>query len=65
MKVGIVGTIIAAICCFTPVLVISFTTIGLSAWLVGLDYILLPALTLFVGLAVFAIFRNSRAPGDR
>ena len=41
---GIVGTVIAALCCFTPVLVVLLGAVGLSAWLGWLDYVLLPAL---------------------
>ena len=58
---GIVGTVIAALCCFTPLLVIALGAVGLSAWLGWLDYVLLPALLLFLGLTVFALFRRRRA----
>ena len=44
LKTGIVGTVIAAICCVTPVLVILFGAVGLSALVVWLDFVLLPAL---------------------
>lgn len=37
LKTGIVGTVIAAICCATPVLVIALGALGLSAWVSGLD----------------------------
>lgn len=54
---GVTGSVIAAICCFTPVLVILFGAIGLS-WTVGyLDYVLLPALAIFLGLSVYAAGR--------
>ena len=33
VKTGIVGSVIAAICCATPVLVIALGAVGLSAWL--------------------------------
>ena len=58
LKTGIVGTIVAAICCFTPVLVVLLGAVGLSAWLGWLDYVLLPALALFVALTVYAVFRQ-------
>ena len=41
-SVGIAGTVIAALCCFTPVLVILFGVVGLSALVGYLDYVLLP-----------------------
>ena len=36
LSVGIIGTIVAALCCFTPVLVVLFGVIGLSA---AIDYV--------------------------
>ena len=57
---GIVGTVIAALCCFTPVLVVLLGAVGLSAWLGWLDYVLLPALAIFVGLTVYAVWRRQR-----
>jgi len=57
---GIVGTVIAALCCFTPVLVVLLGVAGLSAWLGWLDYVLLPALAFFVALTVYAVWRRQR-----
>ena len=57
---GIGGSVIAAICCFTPLLVVLFGILGLS-WAVGyLDYVLLPALALFLVLTVYAVWRPAR-----
>ncbi len=64
LRTGIVGSVIAAICCFTPALVILMGAVGLSA-LVGwwLDYFLLyPALAFFLALSGYAIYRIKRAP---
>lgn len=58
---GIVGSVIAAVCCFTPALVISLGALGLSAWLAWLDYVLLPALVAFLGVVVFALVRLQRS----
>ena len=60
LTTGIVGTIIAAICCFTPVLVILLGAVGLSAWLGWLDYVLLPALGIFICITVYAAVRVVR-----
>ena len=61
LRFGVIGTMIAALCCFTPVLVILFTAVGLS-WVVGyLDYVLFPALFIFIGIAVYALWRNQAA----
>ena len=58
---GAAGSAIAAICCFTPALVLLLGAIGLSAWLAWLDYVLLPALILFLGTTVYALIRIQRA----
>jgi len=59
---GIIGTIIAALCCFTPALVILFGFVGLSAVVGYLDYVPLPALGFFILLTIYAVWRRqSRA----
>lgn len=58
--VGIAGTVIAALCCFTPVLVILFGVVGLSALVGYLDYVLLPALAFFLGLTIYAVYRRKK-----
>ncbi len=62
LGIGIAGTVIAAICCFTPVLVILLGLVGLSAWLGWLDYVLFPALAVFIGITVYALVRRARNP---
>ncbi len=62
LGVGTTGTIIAAVCCFTPALVILLGAIGLSAWLAWLDYVLFPALALFIGITIYAAVRWARKP---
>src|SRR3546814_7000727 len=44
LKTGIAGSLIAVICCATPLLVVLLGAIGLSAWLGWIDYVLMPAL---------------------
>lgn len=61
VKTGIVGSVIAAICCFTPVLVIALGAVGLSAWLGWIDYVLFSALALFLGLTAYGLWRRNRA----
>ena len=55
---GITGSVIAAICCATPVLVIAFGAVGLSAWVRGLDFVLLPALAIFLALTRYALWKR-------
>jgi len=58
-KIGIVGTIITALCCFTPLLVVIFSTLGISS-LIGLtDFVLLPALALFIVLTVYSFRKKA------
>lgn len=58
LKIGVVGTIVAALCCFTPLLVVILGAVGLSAALGWLDYLLLPALVFFLGLTTYAIWKG-------
>lgn len=61
LRRGIIGSVITAICCFTPALVVLLGVLGLSAWLAWLDYVLLPALMLFLGMTAYAlILRHKR-----
>lgn len=60
LRVGIVGTILVALCCFTPILVILMGTVGLAALTGYLDYVLLPALGVFIGLAVYAFWQKKQ-----
>jgi mercuric ion transport protein len=57
---GVIGTLILALCCFTPVLVVLLGVVGLSALTSGLDVVLLPALAVFAGLTVYAVWRRRR-----
>ena len=52
-KTGLCGSIVAIICCFTPVLVIGLGLIGLSVFAPYLDYVLFPVLGVFLMLAFY------------
>ena len=58
LRAGGVGTVVVALCCATPVLVILLGVVGLSAWAGWLDYALLPALVIFVGITLVALRRR-------
>jgi Membrane transport protein MerF. len=64
LGIGVVGTVIAALCCFTPLLVGLLAVVGLSAAVGWLDYVLLPALVVFVGITVYALVRRQRSGSD-
>jgi len=60
LTTGIIGTVITALCCFTPVLAVLFGLLGLSAVLGWTDIVLLPALAFFIGLTIYAVWRRQR-----
>jgi len=60
LRTGLAGTIVAAICCATPVLVVLLGLVGLSAMVGFLDYVLIPALVVFLGITIYA-WRRHRA----
>ncbi len=58
LRLGIAGSMIAAVCCFTPILVIVLSAMGLG-WVAGyLDVVLLSALAVSLGLIAYALWRN-------
>jgi mercuric ion transport protein len=57
---GIIGTVIVALCCFTPVLLVLLVAVGVSTWLGWIDYVLLPALAFFIALTLYAVWRRQR-----
>jgi mercuric ion transport protein len=55
---GVVGGVIAAICCATPLLAVVFGAVGLTAWLAKADYVLFPALLICLALIGFGFYRR-------
>lgn len=62
-RTGIVGAVIAAVCCFTPALVILLGFAGLSTLVVWLDYGLFPILFGSMGLIAYALYLRSGRQG--
>ena len=60
LTIGIAGTILTALCCFTPVLVLLFGALGIAGLIGYLDYVLLPLLAVSILLVVVALFRQKR-----
>jgi mercuric ion transport protein len=60
LKTGIVGTILALICCFTPLLVVLLGALGLASLIGFLDFILLPILAVFIFITLFALWKRQR-----
>ena len=65
LRTGIIGTVLAAICCFTPFLVVLLGAVGLSAWLGWLDYALFPAMFASMGLIAHALYIRAGKIGPR
>jgi mercuric ion transport protein len=60
LKTGIIGSVIVALCCVTPILVVLFGVVGLSALVGYLDYVLLPALAVFLAITGYALWIRRR-----
>lgn len=60
LRIGVIGTVIVALCCFTPLLVVLVGIVGLSALTGYLDIVLFPALAFFIALSVYAVWRKQR-----
>jgi mercuric ion transport protein len=58
---GIIGAALAALCCATPLLVVLLGAVGLSALTGYLDYVLLPAIAIFVGISIYALWQKRPA----
>ncbi len=64
LRTGIIGTVVVALCCFTPVLVVLVTAVGLAAVVGYLDYVLFPALAVFLAITGYALYLRSRPTAD-
>jgi hypothetical protein len=58
LTVGLAGTLVTALCCFTPILLILLGAVGLSVLVGKLDYLLVPAGLAFLGTTVYALMRR-------
>ena len=61
LRTGIAGSVIAVVCCFTPLLVVLLGAIGVSAWLTWLDYVLFPLLLISLGITFYALMNRAKA----
>ena len=61
---GIGGFAFAAVCCVTPLLVVLFGALGVSAWLGWIDYALFAALGFFMLLTAYALYRRNAQTRD-
>jgi mercuric ion transport protein len=59
---GVVGALVAAVCCATPLLAVLFSAVGLTAWLAKAEYVVIPALILCLGLIALGLYRRRAHP---
>ena len=55
------GTLVVALCCFTPILVITLGIFGLSTVTPYLDYVLLPALLVMIIVVIISYLKWKKA----
>lgn len=60
---GIIGSIVAAVCCFTPILVFAFVGVGLSGLVGGIDYVVFPVMFASLGVVAQALYIRTGRPG--
>lgn len=58
-RTGIIGAVVAALCCATPILGIALGAIGLSALATKADYVLIPVLVTSLGLVGIGLYRRN------
>ncbi len=64
-KAGLWGTVITAICCFTPILVWTLGILGLATLTGYLDYVLFPLLGIFIAITIYAVLARRRTESPR
>jgi mercuric ion transport protein len=57
---GVGGALLSMLCCFTPVLVLLLSALGLTAFVAKLDYVLIPVFAASIALVIFAFVRRRR-----
>ncbi len=63
LRTGIIGTVVAAICCFTPLLAGLFIAVGLTGLVGGIDYVVFPVMFASLGLVAYALYLRDGAQG--
>ena len=63
LKWGLGGALFAALCCFTPLLVVVVAGVGLSAFTGWLDYALFPLMFFSLAVVAQALWLRAGKPG--
>jgi mercuric ion transport protein len=59
-RVGLIGTVLSALCCFTPLLAVVLTGIGMASLIPRLDPVLIPVMIAFAAFTFWAYSRQDR-----
>jgi len=62
---GLAGALLSMLCCFTPVLFLLLSALGLTAFVAKLDYVLVPVFVASIALVIFALMRRRRSCAAR
>ncbi|HBP89069.1 MAG TPA: mercury resistance system transport protein MerF [Nitrospiraceae bacterium] len=62
---GIVGALVASLCCFTPVAVLGLSVAGLGFLTGYIDYLALPLFAVSMGLIGYGLFRRTCCRNSR
>jgi mercuric ion transport protein len=60
---GAVGSVVAAVCCATPILAVVLGMLGLAAWLWVADYVVIPLLLVCLALLGLGLYRRRLRQG--
>ncbi len=60
LKIGLLGSLVTALCCFTPLLVVLLGALGATAIVGYLDFFLFPALAVFLAITGYALWRRKK-----
>jgi mercuric ion transport protein len=58
---GAIGAVVAAVCCATPILAVVLAAVGLSAVTGYLDYVLLAAIAICIGVMIYGLTKRKPA----
>jgi mercuric ion transport protein len=58
---GAIGAVVAAVCCATPILAVVLAAVGLSAVPGYLDYVLLAAIAICIGVMIYGLTKRKPA----
>lgn len=65
IRPGMVGAVLAVICCAAPLLAVSLPLAGLGAWLAGAGLVVLPPIVAGFALVAWAIHRRRQQLRDK